>query len=233
MGLKILHSADWHLDSPFAGFTQSQREYLKSELRKVPGKVAEVCIRENCDLVLLSGDIFDGPYSRESARLAAEAMARCGVPVLIAPGNHDYLASGSPWLEAKWPDNVYIFGQTYNQVIRRYAAGDYCAREWYEGDPNIRRAVDFLTSEEMLRYGSREHLERLRRELIVKDWFQTLPDFNAYVVRKLQAMTDYAVNPVKWRRMCLANIANAGFFSSDRTISEYNQDIWHLGEDVG
>ena len=131
-------------------------------------------------------------------------------------------------------DNIYIFGQTYNQVIRRYAAGDYCAREWYEGDPNIRRAVDFLTSEEMLRYGSREHLERLRRELIVKDWFQTLPDFNAYVVRKLQAMADYAVNPVKWRRMCLANIANAGFFSSDRTIDEYNRDIWHLGkEEIG
>jgi len=129
MGLKILHSADWHLDSPFAGFTQSQREYLKSELRKVPGKVAEVCIRENCDLVLLSGDLFDGPYSRDSARLAAEAMARCGVPVLIAPGNHDYLASGSPWLEEKWPDNVYIFTGGISSIVlknldcRIYGAG--------------------------------------------------------------------------------------------------------------
>ena len=81
----------------------------------------------------------------------------------------------------------------------------------------------------MLRRGSREHLARLQRELIVKDWFQTLPDFNAYIVRKLQAMHDYAVNPKKWRRMCLVNIANAGFFSSDRTIAEYNRDIWQLG----
>ncbi|MBQ2955512.1 MAG: glycogen/starch/alpha-glucan phosphorylase [Clostridia bacterium] len=126
-------------------------------------------------------------------------------------------------------ENIYIFGQSSDQVIRRYAAGDYCAREWYEGDPNIRRAIDFLLSDEMLRYGSRENLERLKNELIYKDWFQTLPDFNAYTIRKLQAMTDYAVNPVKWRRMCLVNIANAGFFSADRTIAEYNRDIWQLG----
>ena len=125
-------------------------------------------------------------------------------------------------------ENIYIFGQTSNQVIRRYAAGDYIAREWYEGDANIRRAVDFLVSPEMLAAGSREHLERLHHELIGKDWFQTLPDFNAYVVRKLQAITDYAVDPMGWQRKCLINIAKAGFFSSDRTIAEYDRDIWHL-----
>ena len=80
----------------------------------------------------------------------------------------------------------------------------------------------------MLAAGSREHLERLHHELIGKDWFQTLPDFNAYVVRKLQAITDYAVDPMGWQRKCLINIAKAGFFSSDRTIAEYDRDIWHL-----
>ena len=126
-------------------------------------------------------------------------------------------------------ENIYVFGQTSNQVIRRYAAGDYDASEWYRGDPNIRRAVDFLVSEEMLAAGQAEQLRRLHNELIHKDWFQTLPDFNAYLVRKTQAMTDYALDPEGWSRKCLVNIAKAGFFSSDRTIAEYNRDIWHLG----
>ena len=126
-------------------------------------------------------------------------------------------------------DNIYIFGQTSDQVIRRYNKGDYIAREWYEGDPNIRRAIDFLTSGQMVEIGSREHLERLQNELRGKDWFQTLPDFNAYVVRKQQAMADYAADPSEWQKKCLINIAKAGYFSSDRTIADYNQEIWHLG----
>ena len=132
--------------------------------------------------------------------------------------------------EAVGNDNIYIFGQSSKQVIHHYAAADYCARDWYEADPNLRRASDFLTSEEMLKYGDEEHLKRLQHELISKDWFQTLPDFNAYVVRKEQAMKDYAVNPEDWSRRTLINIAEAGFFSSDRTIAEYDQDIWHLGK---
>ena len=132
--------------------------------------------------------------------------------------------------EAVGNDNIYIFGQSSKQVIHRYAAGDYCAKDWYEADPNLRRAIDFLTSEEMLKYGDEEHLKRLQNELINKDWFQTLPDFNAYVVRKEQAMSDYAVNPEAWSRRTLINIAEAGFFSSDRTIKEYDDDIWHLGK---
>ena len=132
--------------------------------------------------------------------------------------------------EAVGNDNIYIFGQSSKQVIHRYAAADYCARDWYEADPNLRRAIDFLTSEEMLKYGDEEHLKRLQHELINKDWFQTLPDFNAYVVRKEQAMKDYAGNPEDWSRRTLINIAEAGFFSSDRTIAEYDQDIWHLGK---
>ena len=125
-------------------------------------------------------------------------------------------------------DNIYIFGQTSSQVIRRYKTGDYCAREWYEGDPNVRRAIDFLVSEEMMTAGDPVQLQRLHDELIGKDWFQTLPDFNAYLVRKTQAMQDYAHDPEGWSRKCLVNIAKAGFFSSDRTVAEYNRDIWHL-----
>ena len=127
-------------------------------------------------------------------------------------------------------DNIYIFGQSSDQVIHRYAAGDYCAKEWYESDPNLKRAIDFLTGDKMLEYGQKDQLTRLQHEIISKDWFQTLPDFNAYVVRKQQAMADYAYNPKDWMRRTLINIAQAGFFSSDRTIEEYNRDIWHLGE---
>ena len=81
----------------------------------------------------------------------------------------------------------------------------------------------------MLEAGDGESLTRLRSELIHKDWFQTLPDFNAYLVRKGQALADYATDPMGWTRKCLVNTAMAGFFSSDRTIAEYNRDIWHLG----
>ena len=132
--------------------------------------------------------------------------------------------------EAVGNDNIYIFGQSSKQVIHRYAAGDYCAKDWYEADPNLRRAIDFLTSEKMLSFGDEEHLKRLQNELIWKDWFQTLPDFNAYVVRKQQAMADYAADQENWSRRTLINIAEAGFFSSDRTIAEYDNDIWHLGK---
>ena len=130
--------------------------------------------------------------------------------------------------EAVGQENIYIFGQSSKQVIHRYAEGDYCAADWYEGDPNLRRAIDFLTGEEMMKYGQAEHLNRLKNELISKDWFQTLPDFNAYVVRKQQAMADYAAGSLAWTRRALVNIAKAGFFSSDRTIEEYNRDIWKL-----
>lgn len=132
--------------------------------------------------------------------------------------------------EAVGQENIYIFGQSSDQVIRRYGHGDYCAKEWYETDPNIKRAIDFLTSEEMVSCGQQEKLERLKNELIHKDWFQTLPDFNAYIVRKDQAIADYALNPLDWTKKALINISKAGFFSSDRTIAEYNDDIWHLGE---
>lgn len=109
MGLKILHSADWHLDSPFASFPAEQREFLKREQRKLPGKIAALCRREGCALMLLSGDIFDGAATRESLDSLQDALAECGVPVCIAPGNHDFCGPGSPWLEESWPENVHVF----------------------------------------------------------------------------------------------------------------------------
>ena len=127
-------------------------------------------------------------------------------------------------------DNIYIFGQTSSQVIHRYAAGDYKAAQWYEGDPNLRRAIDFLTGPEMTEAGCIELLSRLQQELINKDWFQPLPDFSTYAVRKGQALADYAANPMDWSRRCLVNIAKAGLFSSDRTIAQYDEEIWHLGK---
>jgi len=117
MGLKILHSADWHLDSPFGGFSEEQRTLLKREQRKIPGKVADLCRREECDLVLLAGDLFDGEASAETVELLKKELARCGVPVLIAPGNHDFCAPGSPWLEQRWPENVYIFTGGLESVV--------------------------------------------------------------------------------------------------------------------
>ena len=133
-------------------------------------------------------------------------------------------------LASKEASGTGIFGQTSDQVIHRYAVGDYDPAQWVEGDANIRRAISFLTGPEMLAAGHAENLTRLHDELIHKDWFQTLPDFNAYVVRKGQALSDYACDPTGWRRKCLVNIAKAGMFSSDRTIAEYDRDIWHLGK---
>jgi len=109
MGLKILHSADWHLDSPFVGFSEEQRRYLKEAQRKIPGMIADLCRREDCDMMLLAGDIFDGEVTRETLEDLKKTLEGCGVPVLISPGNHDFCAPGSPWREESWPENVFVF----------------------------------------------------------------------------------------------------------------------------
>lgn len=109
MGLKILHSADWHLDSPFLGFTEQQRQFLKQAQMEIPGKIADLCRRENCDLVLLAGDLFDGEPNRQTLELFRRELANCGVPVLIAPGNHDFYENTSPWASESWPENVFVF----------------------------------------------------------------------------------------------------------------------------
>ena len=119
MGLKILHSADWHLDSPFGGFSDAQRALLKKHQRELPGQISALCRREHCDLVLLAGDLFDGKPSRDTVEHVKKALTDCGVPVLIAPGNHDFCDRTSPWLEESWPENVYIFKGGLEAVIIR------------------------------------------------------------------------------------------------------------------
>ena len=126
-------------------------------------------------------------------------------------------------------DNIYIFGDSSETVIQRYKDGSYCSRAYYDGNPSIREAVDFITGPQMMAVGSKEHLERLSNELLTKDWFMTFPDFDAYCRAKEQAYNDYE-DRTDWARKMLINISEAGFFSSDRTIEEYNRDIWKLDE---
>jgi len=109
--MKILHSADWHLDSPLQGHTPEQTALLRRALLAVPGKIAALCRQEQCDLMLLSGDLFDGPYTADSLNALRNALTEAAVPVFIAPGNHDYLGADSPWLSVSWPENVHVFTQ--------------------------------------------------------------------------------------------------------------------------
>lgn len=124
-------------------------------------------------------------------------------------------------------DNIYIFGESSDDVIAHYNNNDYDAGKYYNNDEIIKNAVDFLISEEMTSIGQAENLHRLHHELISKDWFMSLLDLKAYIQTKDQAHNDYE-DRLAWAKKSLINIANAGYFSSDRTIAEYNNDIWHL-----
>ncbi len=124
-------------------------------------------------------------------------------------------------------DNIYTFGASSDQVIERYRQGDYDPRAYLNADGELAAAVDFLTGEAMLRVGDRERLERLRGELTGKDWFMTFPDFSDYCRVKDRALSDMA-DETAWTKKALVNIARAGFFSSDRTIEQYNEEIWGL-----
>lgn len=124
-------------------------------------------------------------------------------------------------------DNIYIFGDLSETVVERYANGSYCAAKYYNNNPVIKEAVDFITGSELMSIGDKERLERLSNELIGKDWFMTFPDFDAYVKTREQAYADYE-NRHDWAKKMLVNIEKAGYFSSDRTIEEYNRDIWKL-----
>ena len=124
-------------------------------------------------------------------------------------------------------DNIYIFGEDSDTVIKHYADADYVSKDYYEKSPVIKEAVDFIVSDEVLAVGHKENLERLYKELLNKDWFMTLLDLEDYIKVKDRALKDYE-DTQKWKKMMLVNIAKAGFFSSDRTIEEYNRDIWKL-----
>ncbi|MDE6641659.1 MAG: glycogen/starch/alpha-glucan family phosphorylase [Acetatifactor sp.] len=124
-------------------------------------------------------------------------------------------------------DNIYIFGEKSDAVIEHYEKKDYVPKDYYKKSPVIKAAVDFIVSKEALAVGHKENLTRLHDELLNKDWFMTLLDLEDYIAVKDKAFADYEDRD-KWKKMMLVNIAKAGFFSSDRTIAEYNRDIWKL-----
>lgn len=126
-------------------------------------------------------------------------------------------------------DNIYIFGESSETVIDHYAKADYVSREYYEKDADIKEAVDFIIGKEMMKIGHKENLERLYKELLNKDWFMTLLDYRSYAEAREKAYADYE-DRMSWAKKMLVNISKAGFFSSDRTIAEYNRDIWKLGK---
>ena len=124
-------------------------------------------------------------------------------------------------------DNIYIFGKDSETVIKHYEKADYVSKDYYKKSPVIREAVDFIIGEQAMKAGHEENLERLYKELLNKDWFMTLLDLEDYIAVKDKMLEDYK-DREKWKKMMLVNIAKAGFFSSDRTIREYNRDIWKL-----
>lgn len=126
-------------------------------------------------------------------------------------------------------ENIFTFGESSQTVIDRYARADYVSRSYYEEDEDLKRAVDFIVSDEMMEAGCKENLERLYNELLNKDWFMTFPDFQDYVKTKDRMLEAYEQRKA-WAKMMLVNISKAGFFSADRTIQQYNDEIWKLDQ---
>ena len=124
-------------------------------------------------------------------------------------------------------ENIFIFGESSETVIERYKRADYVSKDYYEKDADLKKCVDFIVGDEMMKAGKKENLERLYKELLNKDWFMTFPDYRDYVETKDKALAAYEDRKA-WARMMLKNISQAGFFSSDRTIGQYNKDIWKL-----
>ena len=124
-------------------------------------------------------------------------------------------------------DNIFTFGESSETVIARYERGDYRSKDWYEKDKDLKAAVDFIVGKDMMKIGQKENLKRLYKELLNKDWFMTFPDFEDYVKTREDAYAAYS-DRTEWAKKMLINISKAGFFSSDRTIAQYNEEIWKL-----
>ena len=124
-------------------------------------------------------------------------------------------------------DNIFTFGESSETVIARYERGDYKSKDWYAKDKDLKAAVDFIIGKEMMKIGQKENLDRLYKELLNKDWFMTFPDFEDYVKTREKAHKAYT-DRTEWAKKMLINISKAGFFSSDRTIAQYNEEIWKL-----
>ena len=205
-----------------------------------------LCLRE-----LIDNDPEVSPYLKVvmienyNVSKAAKIIPACDISEQISlaskeasgTGNMKFMLNGAVTLgtrdganveigELVGEDNIYFFGESSEEVIEHYAKADYVAREYYE-KPEIKKLVDFIVSDELLAIGQKEALTRLHNELIVKDWFMTLLDVCDYIQTKEQVLADYE-NRMGWAEKTLVNISKAGFFSSDRTIAEYNKDIWKL-----
>ena len=124
-------------------------------------------------------------------------------------------------------ENIFIFGESSETVIEHYKNGDYDPLDFYIKDKNIKEVVDFIVSDEIMNIGCEENLIRLYKEILRKDWFMGLLDFKSYCNKKEEAFKEYE-NRESWAKKALINISKAGYFSSDRTIEEYNKDIWKL-----
>ena len=189
----------------------------------------KVCMVENYN-VTLAEKLFPAANISEQISLASKEAS--------GTGNMKFMLNGAITLgtsdganveiaELVGDENIYVFGEDSQTVIDRYERGDYCSKDYYDKDADLKKAVDFLVSDEMMKVGSKENLERLYNELLNKDWFMTFPDFEDYCKTKEKAYADYE-DKKAWAKKMLVNISKAGFFSSDRTIKQYNDEIWHL-----
>lgn len=205
-----------------------------------------------CLQQLVNGDPDVSPYLKVvmvenyNVTLAEKLIPACDISEQISlaskeasgTGNMKFMLNGAVTLgtmdganveiaQLVGKDNIYIFGVHSDTVIEHYKKSDYCSRDYYEKNEDIKAAVDFITGPQLMEIGQKENLERLAGELLNKDWFMTLLDFEDYVKVKEQAYADFEDRDA-WMRKMLVNISKAGFFSSDRTIRQYNEDIWKL-----
>ena len=207
-----------------------------------------LCLQE-----LINNDEQVSPYLRVvmvenyNVSKAAQLIPACDISEQISlaskeasgTGNMKFMLNGALTLgtmdganveiaELVGKENIYIFGEDSETVIQRYADGSYVSKDYYEKDAKLKEAVDFIVGEEMMAAGDKEHLTRLYNELLNKDWFMTFPDFEDYIATRERAYQEYN-DRMAWAEKMLVNIAKAGFFSSDRTIAQYEKEIWKTG----
>ena len=220
--------------------------WAKAECRKSKN-ILILCLQE-----LINHDPEVSPYLRivmvenYNVTKAEKLIPACDISEQISlaskeasgTGNMKFMLNGAVTLgtedganveihELVGDDNIYIFGEKSETVIDLYDKAAYNSRAIYESDPEIEELVDFIISKQMILIGDPVNLGRLYKEIVSKDWFMTLLDLKDYILTKERMLEDYE-DEKAWAKKMLVNIAKAGYFSSDRTIAEYNQDIWHL-----
>ena len=189
----------------------------------------KICMVENYNVTLAEKMIPACDISEQISLASKEASGT---------GNMKFMLNGAVTLgtmdganveiaELVGKDNIFTFGEDSQTVIERYARADYKSKAYYDKNKELKKAVDFIISDEVIKVGNEESLTRLYKELLNKDWFMTFPDFDEYVLTREKAYAAYE-DRKKWAKMMLVNISKAGFFSSDRTIEQYNKEIWKL-----